>query len=74
LDSGVDVNSPSMRGHTVLYCAAGHGHAETVRVLLDHQVDIAAACVPDGKNILEWLAQYPDDPRLAEVARIIGAG
>ena len=50
-------------GHTVLYCAGGHGHLETLQLLLD-----AGADPDDGKALLEWLAQYPEDCRFTPIA------
>ncbi len=61
---GADVNATSDNGHFPLYCAAGHGHAETTRFLLSSGVDPEAA-MADGKTVAEWLRQYADhDPRL----------
>jgi len=71
IDAGASVNETTPRGHTVLYCAAGHGHCETVELLLEHNADREAKFTHDGKNVLEWLQQYPDDPRLVRVRELI---
>jgi ankyrin repeat protein len=68
LDYGADVNAVNPRGHTVLYCAGGHGHLATVQLLLAHGADTAARFTHDGKNLLEWLAQYPNDSRYLPIA------
>lgn len=64
VDYGADVNATSDNGHFPLYCAAGHGHAETTRYLIGSGADPEAA-MADGKTVAEWLEQYADhDPRL----------
>lgn len=69
--SGADVNSVNLRGHTVLYCAAGHGHLETVRILLSNNVAVGTRFTDDEKNICEWLEQYPNDARFRPVLKEI---
>lgn len=59
IDHGADIHSISTRGHTVLYCAGGHGHLETVKLLLAEGAD--------GMALMQWLAQYPDDPRFTPI-------
>lgn len=62
--SGADVNATSNNGHFPLYCAAGHGHAETTRYLLENGADPEAS-MADGKTVADWLKQYAvHDPRL----------
>ena len=68
---GAEVNARNKRGHTVLYCAGGHGHADTVRLLLDNNADADAKFTDDGKTLLEWLAQYPDDQRFIRITQIL---
>jgi len=68
IQHGADVNAQNPRGHTVLYCAGGHGHLQTVLLLLDHGADLSAKFTADGKTLLEWLAQYPNDSRFTPVA------
>jgi ankyrin repeat protein len=68
IEHGANVNVASQRGHTVLYCAGGHGHLETVNLLLDHGADCSAKFTGDGKTLLQWLAQYPDDSRFTPIA------
>lgn len=68
---GTDVNATSDNGHFPLYCAAGHGHAETTRYLLERGAD-SHAKMPDGKTVADWLKQYADhDPRLKACLEIL---
>ncbi len=60
--SGADVNATSDPGHFPLYCAAGHGHAETTQFLVESGADVQAK-LQDGKTIVEWLKQYADQDR-----------
>jgi ankyrin repeat protein len=60
---GADVNVKNPRGHTVLYCAGGHGHLDTLELLLHEGVNIE-----DCKSLMEWLADYPDDCRYTPIA------
>ena len=63
IEAGADINLKSPRGHTVLYCAGGHGHVDTVNLLLAADVD------RDAENaLLQWLAQYPEDTRFGPIA------
>lgn len=71
IDNGADVNAASDRGHTVLYCAGGHGHVETVRLLLDNNADVHQKFTADGKTLLQWLAQFPDDQRFTQITRLL---
>ncbi|TWT79759.1 Ankyrin repeats (3 copies) [Planctomycetes bacterium CA13] len=71
IEHGADVNPQNARGHTVLYCAGGHGHLDSVRLLLKNHADTNAKFTDDGKTLLEWLAQYPDDPRFAKVTKLL---
>ncbi len=59
---GADVNATSDNGHFPLYCAAGHGHAETTRYLLEKGANREAA-MADGKTVAVWLKQYVDHDR-----------
>ena len=64
VDSGADVNVRSDHAHFPLYCAAGHGHVETTRYLVEHDADLQAR-LADGKTLVEWLKQYAShDSRL----------
>ncbi|MDE2998150.1 MAG: ankyrin repeat domain-containing protein [Gemmatimonadota bacterium] len=68
---GADVNATSDNGHFPLYCAAGHGHAETTRYVLDSGADKEAA-MADGKTVADWLKQYADqDLRLKACLEIL---
>ena len=60
--SGADVNVTSDHGHFPLYCAAGHGHVETTRYLVEHGADLQAR-LGDGKTVIEWLKQFADHDR-----------
>ncbi len=60
--SGADVNVTSDHAHFPLYCAAGHGHVETTRYLVEHGADMQAR-LEDGKTVVEWLKQYADNDR-----------
>lgn len=66
LDHGADVNAVTPRGHTVLYCAGGHGHLETLRLLLKSGAG-REAC----EALAEWLAQYPEDTRFQPIAKAV---
>jgi ankyrin repeat protein len=68
LDHGADPNTVNERGHTALYCAGGHGHLETLKLLLERGADSDARFTTDGKTLLDWLAQYPDDVRFKPIA------
>ena len=68
---GADVNATSDNGHFPLYCAAGHGHAETTRYLLESGAD-PEATLADGKTVAAWLKQYTDhDRRLRSCLEIL---
>jgi ankyrin repeat protein len=71
IEHGADVNAPNMRGHTVLYCAGGHGHLDATRVLLEAEADADAKLPPGDKTLMEWLAQYPEDPRYKPIAEAL---
>ena len=73
IENGADVNAVTKRGHTVLYCAGGHGHIETVRLLLAKNADDSVRFTNDGKILLEWLAQYPDDQRFAAITKLLSS-
>jgi ankyrin repeat protein len=68
---GADVNARNPRGHTVLYCAGGHGHLETLQLLLGAGADKDATFTDDGKTLLEWLDQYPDDARYTAIGEAL---
>jgi ankyrin repeat protein len=71
IEQGAEVNATNPRGHTVLYCAGGHGHLDTLQLLLDRGADRDARFTHDGKTLLEWLAQYPNDPRYQPIAEAL---
>jgi len=71
IGNDADVNATNERGHTVLYCAGGHGHLDTARLLLKNNADPNAKFTKDGKTLLEWLAQYPDDQRFVKIAQLL---
>jgi len=78
LDHGASANVTNTRGHTVLYCAGGHAHLETLELLLERGADPLAKFTADGKALLDWLAQYPNDrrytPITAALKRRLGTG
>ncbi len=59
---GADPNAMSDHGHFPLYCAAGHGHLETTRYLVENGADVGAR-LSDGKTVPEWLRQFADHDR-----------
>ncbi len=59
---GADPNAMSDHRHFPLYCAAGHGHLETTRFLLENGADVGAR-LSDGKTVVEWLRQFADNDR-----------
>jgi ankyrin repeat protein len=67
IEHGADAAAKNPRGHTVLYCAGGHGHLATTQLLLDHGAD------RDADALLEWLAQYPEDKRYIPIADALHA-
>jgi ankyrin repeat protein len=71
VEHGADVNAMNPRRHTVLYCAAGHGHVDTTQLLLDAGADADAKFTDDGKTLMEWLAQYPDDGRYTPITEAL---
>jgi ankyrin repeat protein len=71
IQRGANVNARNSRGHTVLYCAGGHGHLQSLHLLLNHGADASAKFTAEGKTLLEWLAQYPNDPRFEPVAEAL---
>lgn len=68
IEQGADVNAETDRGHTVLYCAGGHGHLGTLQLLLESGADCDAKFTDDGKTLLDWLDQYPEDNRFTPIA------
>jgi ankyrin repeat protein len=68
IEHGADVNGVTDHGHTVLYCAGGHGHLGTLQLLLESGADCDAKFTDDGKSLLDWLDQYPEDKRFTPIA------
>lgn len=66
-----DVNAQTPHGHTVLYCAGGHGHLDTLQLLLNSGADCNARFTPAARTLLEWLAQYPNDPRFIPIIKAL---
>lgn len=62
VEHGADVNAINPRGHTVLYCAGGHGHVDCLQLLFREGVDAEAQSA-----LVEWLAEYPDDTRYVPI-------
>jgi ankyrin repeat protein len=66
IEHGADVNATNPRGHTVLYCAGGHGHLDTLQLLLS-----AGTNGESKRALLEWLAEYPNDCRYTPIAEAL---
>ncbi len=66
VENGADINALSEAGHFPLYCAAGHGHLHVVMDLLKHGAHLEQK-LQDGKTIIAWLQQYPQDPRFRPI-------
>jgi ankyrin repeat protein len=62
IEYGADVNAINPRGHTVLYCAGGHGHLDCLLLLLKEGADCHAQVA-----LMEWLTQYPEDERFKPI-------
>lgn len=71
IEHGADVNAQNPRGHTVLYCAGGHGHLATLELLLSAGADPSVKFTHDGKTLSQWLAQYPNDPRYRPITEAL---
>lgn len=71
IEYGADVNVTSARGHTVLYCAGGHGHLDTLQLLLESGADCDVKFTDDGKTLMQWLSQYPDDTRFTPIVEAL---
>ena len=71
IEHGADVNAKNPRGHTVLYCAGGHGHVDTLELLLSRGSRSDGRFMDDVQALLEWLAQYPDDCRYGPIAEAL---
>lgn len=71
IDAGAAVDCQNSRGHTVLYCAGGHGHLDIFRLLLRAGADRNVIFTQDGKNLLDWLEQYPNDPRYVPIIEVL---
>jgi ankyrin repeat protein len=50
----------SMTSQFPLYCAAGHGHVDTVDYLLRQGADVQLQ-LAEGKTVAQWLRQYAVD-------------
>jgi ankyrin repeat protein len=70
LEHGADAAARNPRGHTVLYCAGGHGHLETLNLLLTQRND-GGRLAEDVKALQDWLAQYPNDCRYTPIAEAL---
>ncbi len=71
IENGANVNSFTLGKHSVLYCAAGHGHLETVKLLLAHNVDTTARISTQEITVLEWLMQYQQDTRYRSLIELL---
>jgi ankyrin repeat protein len=66
IEHGADVNAVNPRRHTVLYCAGGHGHLDTLQLLLTNGADGDAQ-----KSLMAFLAEYPNDCRYTAIAEAL---
>jgi ankyrin repeat protein len=71
IEHGADVCAKSARGNTVLYCAGGHGHLNTVQLLLSAGSGTDGRLRQDCTALLEWFAQYPNDCRYTPIATVL---
>lgn len=71
IEHGADMNAQTTYGQTALYCAGGHGHLDTLQLLLTEGADAGAPCTQDGKTLMQWLAQYPNDTRYTPIAEAL---
>lgn len=62
IQHGAEVNARNPRGHTVLYCAGGHGHLECLLLLLQEGADRESQ-----QSLLDFLSEYPDDTRFTPI-------
>jgi ankyrin repeat protein len=67
IEHGGSITATNPRGHTVLYCAGGHGHLDTLELLLTRGSG-DAQLAEHVKSLQEWLADYPDDCRYTPIA------
>ena len=54
-----------------VYCAGGHGHLDTLQLLLNAGADCDVKFTHDAKSLMEWLAQDPDDVRFRPIAEAL---
>ena len=71
IEYGANVNVTNDRGHSVLYCAGGHGHLATLQLLLENGADCDVKFTDNGKTLMEWLNQYPEDTRFTPIAEAL---
>jgi ankyrin repeat protein len=69
IEHGAKVSAKNTREHTVLYCAGGHGHLDTLRLLLNKAAGNELA--HDVEALLEWLGEYPEDTRYAPITEAL---
>ena len=69
VSGGSDPNAISDVKQFPLYCAAGHGHVDTVSCLLSLGADPTLQ-LEDGKTVAEWLKPFVDrDARFARASK-----
>jgi ankyrin repeat protein len=71
VEHGAEVTARNPRRHTVLYCAGGHGHLSTLQYLLSKGTAGDGRLSQDVAELLEWLAEYPNDCRYTPIAEAL---
>jgi ankyrin repeat protein len=73
IEAGSEVTSKTTRNHTVVYCAGGHGHLETLKLLVSSTTTQPEELASQINDLIEWLADYPDDWRYKPIAAFLSS-